>query len=229
MSEIIEAVGDAGVPDVNARLNGWILTLVSIVALGFAMIHPQLNARDLPGVLREMTAGAAFNGWVHGILIALYVVLLGSYYGLSRRLGLERPAVALGMTAFALGTFAMFGAAVINGFALALFSSRYVDIRPDQIAAVGASFNLAGSIAMIWAAVGAVAWAGGIASWSLRLLAFPGGNRIIGGAGLLIGTGTIFLLVSGLLALDVHGFLAIVASQTAWTMAVGAQLIRGRL
>lgn len=219
----------ANVPDGAAKQLGWIMVLASILALGFAMIHPQLSARDLPGVLREMAAGAAFNGWVHGILIALYVILAAAFYGLSRRLGLDRPAVALGMISYAFGAMAMAGAAVINGFALGLFASRYADIRPEQFAAVGASFNLAGSIAMIWAAVGAVALAAAVAAWSLRLAVSAGTNRAIGLSGLVIGLGAIVLLVSGQLILDVHGFLALVASQTAWTVAVGVQLIRGRL
>jgi hypothetical protein len=43
--------------------------------------------------------------------------------------------------------------------------------------------------------------------------------------GLLIGIGTIGLLATGALILDLHGFLAVVASQTVWTAAIGILLI----
>jgi hypothetical protein len=178
-----------------------------------------------------MVDGAVFNGWIHGSLMLSYLVLVSAFYLLSRRLGLGRPAVSLGMTAYAFGTFAMIAAAVINGFALALFASQYagVGVGADRAAAVGAAFNLAGSISAIWAAVGAAGWAVATLAWSLRLVALPVGNRIIGGFGILIGVATMAMLASGLLILDLHGFLAVVASQTAWSVAVGVQLIRGRL
>ncbi len=216
-------------PQDDARLFGWTLVVASLLALAFAMIHPQLTARDLPGVLRQMADGARFNGWVHGILMALYIVLVGGFTGLSRKLGWARPEVAVATAAYALGALAMMGAAVINGFALSRFAVRYLDIGPDQTAAVAASINMAGSIAGIWAGVGAAATSGAVLAWSLRLIRLPGAARGVGALGILIGIATIGLLAARTLILDLHGFLALVGSQTIWTVAVGVLLIRRRL
>ena len=213
----------------EARAFGWMLAGGAVLTLAFAFIHPQIRSHDLAGVLREMAAGAAFNGAVHGTLLALYMVLVAGFYGLSRRLGLGRPAVALGMTFYVAGAVAFIGAAVINGFALATFAGRYGDIAPDQVAAVSAAFNLAGSIAATWAILGAAATSAAIAAWSLALVGKGGAERIIGGLGLLLGLATIVLVVTGTLLLDVHGFLLLVASQSLWTIAVGVQMIRGRI
>lgn len=213
----------------DERIYGWMLIGASLLAVGLAMMHPQLRSHDLAGVLREMAAGARFNGWVHGVLMALNIVLVAGFAGLSRRLGAGRPEVTLGMAAYAIGAMAMMGAAVINGFALATFAGRYGEVGPDQAAALGAAFNLAGSIGAAWAAVGAAATSGAILAWSLRLAALPGAARAVGALGILIGLAAIVMLASGLLILDVHGFLILVAAQTAWTLAVGVLLIRNRL
>ena len=223
---MVEVQEDVSVPTDDTRLFGWLLAIASVLALVFAMMHPQLTARDLPGVLRQMADGARFNGWVHGILMALYVLVFAGLTGLSQRLGWRRPEIAVATIAYALGAFAMIAAAVINGFALAQFSARYLEIRPDQMIPVATAFNLAGSIAGIWAGVGAVATSAAVFAWSLRLIRLPGAAKGVGVLGILIGLGMTGLLVTGGLILDVHGFLAVVGSQTIWSVAVGILLVR---
>jgi len=214
----------------DARIFGWMLAGAALLSTGFAMIHPHLSSHDLDHVLPEMVAGATFNGWVHGSLLALMLVLVAGFFGLSLRLGIGRPAVALAMTAYLLGSLAMAGAAVINGFALGIFAGRYDGaVRPDQVAAVSASFNMAGSIAATWAGIGAVAMSAALALWSLRLVALGGVQRVLGALGLVLGIATAAMLVTGTLILNVHGFLLLVFSQSLWTVAVGVQLARGRI
>jgi hypothetical protein len=208
---------------------GWMLVVAAGLSLAFAMVHPQVHGHDLAGVLAQLRAGALFNSWVHGLLMALGVVLVAGFAGLSRRLGFGRPEVMLGFTAYAMGTMAMMGAAVINGFALSIFAGRYDAGVAGQEAALGAAFNIAGSVAATWAGVGAAGMSGGILAWSLRLIAIPGAARMIGAGGILLGLATIALLVAGVLILNVHGFLLLVLSQTIWTIAVGVLLIRRRL
>lgn len=216
-------------PAGNPRTIGWILIVSAILAVGFAMIHPQLTAHELTAVLRQMEAGAVFNGWVHGILMALYVVLVSGYLGFSRHLGLHKPLISLAMLAYGFGAVAMMGAAVINGFALGLFAERYTHIRPDQLNAVAASINAMGSISGTWAGVGAVASSMAILLWSVELLQLRGAWRATGAIGIGIGAITSIMLMSGTLILDVHGFLLLVLSQSIWTIAIGFQLLRGML
>lgn len=211
----------------NARTIGWILIASAILSLGFAMIHPQLTAHELTAVLKQMIAGAVFNGWVHGILIALYVVLLSGLIGLSRLLGLHRPLVSLAAVAYGVGTIAMTGAAVINGFALSLFAGRYPAVKPEQASAVAASINAMSSISGTWAGIGAVASSMAILVWSLELLRLGGGWRVTGAIGIAIGAAASILLVSGTLILNVHGFMLLVFSQAVWTVAVGCLLLGG--
>lgn len=213
----------------TARIYGMILVAAATLSVAFAMIHPSLHAHNLAEALQQLVAGAWFNGWVHGILIALAMILVAGFTGLSRQLGFDRPLVAAAMTAYAFGTVAMMGAAVVNGFATSMLAGRYVDATPDQLAGVGPAINAMGSMAATWAGIGAVASSAAILCWSLRLLAFPGAARVIGGLGILLGLATAAMLVAGILILNVHGFLLLVLSQAIWTIAVGTLLIRGRL
>src|SRR4051812_20441625 len=210
----------------EATFYGWILLIGPILATGFAFVHPQLNSHDLTSVMSELAAGATFNGWVHGALIALYLCIATGFVGLSRRLGFERPAATAGLVFYSAGTLAMMGAAVINGFALGIFAGRYPDFGPDKAAALASSINMAGSIAAVWAGIGAVATSAAILAWSWLLVTRAGGLRIIGGAGLALGLATIAMLVSGTLILNVHGFILLVVSQAAWSIAIGLALVR---
>lgn len=211
----------------DSRTTGWILIVSAILSVGFAMIHPQLTAHELTAVLRQMVAGAVFNGWVHGILMSLYVILVSGYLGFSRHLDLHKPLVSLAMVAYGFGAMAMMGAAVINGFALSLFAERYTGIRPDQMNAVAASINAMGSISGTWAGVGAVASSMAILLWSLELLRLRAGWRVTGAIGVSIGAATSIMLMTGTLILNVHGFLLLVLSQSIWTVAIGFQLLGG--
>ena len=205
---------------------GWILIVAPILATGFAMIHPSLNTHEITSVLNNLNAGATFNGWVHGSLIGLYMILVAGFYGFSRHLGLERPLVVMALVAYTFGAFAMLGAAVVNGFALSLFAERYAGAQPDQFIAIKASINALGSISETWAGIGAVASSAAIALWSVALLLQAVQSRAIGTFGVLLGIATAAMLVTGTLILNVHGFLLLVISQAAWTIGVGFQLLR---
>jgi hypothetical protein len=223
------ATEDASEWRTEARAYGWLLVVGSILATCFAFAHPHLSSRELAPVIRELAAGATFNGWIHGSLIALYLCVATGFVGLTRRLGFERPAATAGLVFYVAGTLAMMGAAVINGFALGLFAGRYSSVTPDKVAALGSSINMAGSISAVWAGIGAVGTSAAILAWSSLLVRRSGGLRVIGGAGILLGLATIAMLVSGTLILDVHGFLLLVVSQALWTVAVGLALAHGQI
>lgn len=213
----------------EAKAYGWLLIIASILAMGFAFAHPQLSSRQLAGVMHELAAGATFNGWIHGVLIALYLCIAVGFAGLARRLGPERPAATAGLVFYIAGTLAMISAAVINGFALGIFAGRYPNLGADQTAALASSINMVGSISGVWAGIGAVGTSAAILAWSSLLVRRRGGVRWIGGGGIALGLATIGMLVSGTLILNVHGFLLLVVSQAVWTIAIGAALVRDQI
>ncbi len=218
--------GFGGTSDIHLSLYGWILIVGAILTIGFAMIHPHITAHQVADVLKQMAAGAVFNGWVHGILMALYLVLVSGFMSFSRSIGFDKPLVSLAMIAYGVGAFAMLGAATINGFAFGMFAERYATIRPDQFNSVAASLNVLGSLSGIWAIVGAVASSLAILLWSADLMRLRSAWRLIGLAGIVIGMATSAMIIAGSMILDVHGFRLLVLFQSIWTVAVGVQMVR---
>lgn len=214
---------------VDARAYGWVLVLASSAATLFAFAHPQLSSRQLATVMHELVDKQMVTAWVHGLLIAAYLTLIAGFYGLTRTLGLRRPENVMGLVFYGAGTIAMISAAVINGFALAVFAGRHLNVAPQDVVAISAAFNIAGSIAVVWAGIGAVALSAAILAWSSSLVRAGGTPRLAGLFGLLIAAATMVLLITGTLVLDVHGFLLLVVSQAAWTIWVGVLMIRGAL
>jgi hypothetical protein len=215
--------------DRDTRAYGWLLVFASAGAIMLSMAHPRPDGHALGETLQHLAAGAAFNGWVHGALMALELVLVAGHLGLSRRLGLDRPVVTSAMVAYAFGAMAMMGAAVINGFAAAVFAGRYAMLAPDQVEPVRAALAAIGSIARCWATIAAVASSGAILLWSIALVALRGACRAIGLAGMLLGIATAALLIAGMLVMNVHGLIMLVLTQAIWAIAVGVQMTRGAI
>lgn len=208
---------------------GWILIIGSVLATGFAFVHPQVTGHELGEVFAEMTAAARFNGWVHGTLTALYLCLIGGFVGFTLKLGASRPANVIALIFYAAGAWSLISAAVINGFALAMFAGQHPDVSPQAVLPFSSAFNMAGSIAAVWSGIGVAATSAAILLWSTSLLPMKGILRVIAAFGLLVGVATILMLITGTLILNVHGFLLVVVSQAVWTIAVGAALIQGRI
>lgn len=69
----------------------------------------------------------------------------------------------------------------------------------------------------------------GVLLWSLVMTLRDGGTRLIGACGLFIGTAVPAVLISGHLAMTLHGTGAFLLAQVAWTIATATQLIRGQI
>jgi hypothetical protein len=215
--------------DSDARIHGRMLMAGAIASTLLAAAHPLPHGHGLAEALRSLADGATFNGWIHGLLLALYLPIGAGLLGLSRRLGLDRPVVALAMIAYGAGAIAFTGAAAINGFAAGLFAARYPTPTPDQIEPVRAALAALGSIARAWAAIGAIAGTAAILFWSIALLGIGGAGRRIGMVGLPVAVVAIVLLASGVPTMNVHGLILLVLLQSLWTVAVGVQMAKGAM
>lgn len=224
MNHLSKAAEQMPLKDVS-KWYGQLLIGAPILATIFAFFHPQITSHDFNVVMRELVQAATFNGWIHGTLIALYFVNLAGFSGWACRLGISRPTVVLGLVFYAVGAMAFTSAAVINGFALAMFAERIPNVRPDDITALAGSFNMAASIAAVWAAAGVAATSGAILAWSVCMIGHRTTERAIGLGGIVIAVGTLAVLISGSMVLDVHGFLLMTVAQAVWTIAVGATMV----
>jgi len=191
----------------GTRTAGWAL-VGAAAAAGLAMSHHPTRLDQ-----------GALSGAVHGVLIALSVTIAYGFLHWSRLRGLDRPAVAAGLVAYAVALFGGVGAATINGFVLPAF--------PHGHGAGGEAHQLAGAANQALAYLGAVATGLAYALWSLDLLR-PGGTRVeklVGAAGLVAAAVPLALLAAGVLRMNMTGALAVYAVQWAWMATIGLLML----
>lgn len=121
----------------------------------------------------------------------------------------------------------MLGAATVSGFVAPGLAERYAQATPQEMEAAAPIFRFGFEVNQALAKIGATAQSVGIFLWSWVLLLRAGAPkwvRAVGALGLAVGAFPVLGLVSGSLALDVHGMLAVVVAQAVWTIAIGAWL-----
>jgi hypothetical protein len=189
----------------GTRTAGWALVGAAAAAL-LAMSHHPTHLHE----------GALSRG-VHGALIALSVVIAYGFLHWSRLRGLDRPAVAAALVAYAVALFGGIGAATINGFVLPAFPHG----------AGGDVHQFAGAANQALSYLGAVATGAAYALWSVDLLRHGGARmeRMAGAAGLAAGLVPLALLAAGLVRMNVGGALIVYAVQWAWMALVGLLML----
>ncbi len=208
------------------RFSGWAILVGSSLSV-FAMArHPSTDASGTAERLAEMAGEAELSALVHGSLIALMLLVLVGLLGLAAVLGWRLGRVRLGVTAYSVGVLCMVGAALVSGFIVPGLASSYADGSPAELEAVVPVFSFCFRANQALAKIGVVAMSTGIFCWSLVLLERRSWARGIGILGLVVGTLPVVGLLSGRLALHVHGMLAVVAAQAVWSVCVGMWLIQ---
>ncbi|HYD12433.1 MAG TPA: hypothetical protein VEC11_06270 [Allosphingosinicella sp.] len=157
----------------------------------------------------------ALVGIVHGAMILFAAMLAFGFTHYARRRGLGRPAVLAGLVAFAIGTFASIGAAIVNGFAA------------PALAAEGAGHD---ALHILWAVNQALARLGVVAvgaaylCWSLDLWRQ---SKPVALLGLLAGGVPALLLAGGWIGMHLHAAILVYGAQFLWAILVGWLLLRG--
>jgi hypothetical protein len=215
-------------PNGVARSAGALLIAATTLEVVVMAHHPSVKTANLALAVEELRTMVALSAWVHGTLIAL---LLAGYYSFAQfahRRGLRRPLVLVGLISYTAGMLALIAAALIDGFV----TPRVV--LPTTILGLG-DMHVTAQILVLCsllnraaADLGAIAMSVGIAAWSLDLLRGAGLLRVTGVLGVLVGLIPAIALISGALALNVHGMLLVVILQAIWAIAVGILLVTSR-
>jgi hypothetical protein len=218
---------DAQLP--SGRTTGIVIGTGSILTVVFMAYHPTIHVHAADDFIAEINRVAFVNRIVHGVLIALVGVLVCGFSCLASRLGSSSGIVRAGLVAYIMGAIAMTTAATINGFVLADFVSVY-ESRSKESVQIMTHVVAYGSVAnRICSSMGVLGMSSAVALWSISLIGRPGALRVIGLLGCVAGTGPVLAMLAGYLQMDVHGMLAFVLVQTLWSLAIAAQLIRGRI
>src|SRR5579862_6173221 len=111
--------------DHDARLAGGVLVALALLSILAMAHHPTAGSHDSAALAAEIAEKSTLSRTVHGVLIAFMSVELWAFVVFCRRLGFERAAVSAGLVAYAIGTGAMIGAALISGFVVSDLGAHY--------------------------------------------------------------------------------------------------------
>ena len=218
----------SALPFSDMRTAGAIIVAASLLALLMMAHHPSGSTRDMAVFVEQVARVGALNRVVHGALIALLAALLFGFAEFSRVFGAGRRLVRAALVAYAIGTAADIGAATINGFAVGRVAAHYAGADTAALEQLRALLHLGWAMNQSLADLGEVARAIAIVLWSLAILRTRT-QLLLGASGVLVGGAIALALLGGWLTLDVHGMLLAVVCASAWNVALGVQLLRGRL
>ena len=190
--------------------------------------HPSVHAHDLATVLVQLQALSAVSAWVHGVLIALMLIVFFALTEFAWQRGITRPAIRAGLIAYAVGVVAMTGAALVDGFVTPRVAMLSPGVSATDLQVTAQLLKLCMLFNQALASLGAVAMSVGITAWSVDLMRGAGAERALGVFGVAIGLGSAGALILGALQLDLHGMMLVLLLQVIWTTGVGVLLLRTR-
>jgi hypothetical protein len=213
----------------SGRVAGALIAAASLLSVVLMAHHPSVATPNIADAVAELARQATLTRQVHGGLIVLLGVLGLGFIELSRRLGIDRRTVQGALVAYAVGSGAMIGAALISGFIVPGLGVTYVaapaaDLEPLRYVLVLCRL---GNRTLAGFAVSAMSAA--ILLWSIELLRAPRAAPIAGCLGVLVAVGPVALLAFGAMTLDVGGMTLVVVAQALWSLAVSVPLMRARL
>jgi hypothetical protein len=212
----------------SARAAGALLIGGSILEIAAMAHHPSVHAHDLATVLVQLQALSAVSAWVHGVLIALMLIVFFALTEFAWQRDITRPAIRAGLIAYAAGVVAMMGAALVDGFVTPRLATLAAGLGAADLSITAQLLHLCLLFNQALARLGAVAMSVGIAAWSVDLVRGARAERALGVFGVAIGLGSAGALILGALQLDVHGMMLVLLLQVIWTTGVGVLLLRTR-
>lgn len=217
---------------VNEQSGGHAGRLAGVVLIGAPLLeilamahHPSVHAHGAVAAVAQVSAMSHLAGVVHGVLIALMVLILLGLLELSVRRGLSRPLVRAGLATYGLGVIAMAAAALVSGFVAANVAQQpaLTSASPETTLAF---LSFAMLFNQAFARCGALLMSAGIVAWSLDLAHGTTAQRALGYFGIVSGIGCALALMAGVLHLDVAGMTAVTVIQAIWTVGAGTVLLR---
>jgi hypothetical protein len=209
---------------------GAAIILSSVIAIAAISHHPSAG-RTHDGAVLLARIVAARDGLhaVHAVAILAAGGLLFGFLVFSLRRGIRDDAVLAGLVSYAIGTGAIIGAALIDGFLVPGLGARYATGSPAQIAVAVQLLWACGSAIQVLTKLWLFASSLAVIAWSIGMLR---GTALVRGLG-------IFGLAASVLVIGLGGFggsisphtfvAGIILGQTLWSVVVGTLMVRGEL
>lgn len=211
------------------RVAGAVLVLASVASVFLMAHHPTVSGHGIADAMAETSAKARTAQVVHGGLIVTMGALMFGFLEVCSRLGLHLRSVRAALIAYFAGSGAMLGATLISGFLIPSVVARYEGQQGDALEPLRHLLILASLGNRTLANFGVAAMSAAILLWSLTIARRPHRSRVLSALGLLVSTTPPAALLASAMRLDVHGMSIVVAAQSLWNIAMGAQVLRRKL
>lgn len=205
------------------RPAGIALIAGSLVGLVVMALHP--TGRDLfhsghfESVLQLSTA-------VHLLALGSTPLMFLGALGLSRRLSFASNLVIAALAFYAFSLIAVMNAAIMSGLVNSSVARMMSTATPPESDTWSVLFHYTGHLNQSYALVYVVGSSLAIFLWSLFMARTAVLSRGIGIYGCIIAPITALAVLAGHVRLDVHGFGAIILTQSIWFILVGQNLCR---
>lgn len=208
-----------------ARIAGATMIFAAFATLIAVSHHPVIKTHHGPAVFAEIAQISTAAQVMHASVIALALVLVFAAIVLSRQLQMRTPAVAA-LTAYAFGSLAWTGAALVDGFFTPAIGARYLHAPADAVQSGIALLVLCGAAIQILSKTGLIATSAAILLWSAALL--PRGREAVAVA--ITGIVSVAFQAAVLAftgpSITAHTIPLIVGGQALWYLAAGIWLTR---
>jgi hypothetical protein len=208
---------------------GLILLIATVLEIFTMAHHPTVHIPDVVQALQQISKLSSLSAWVHGVLMALMLVIAFAFSEFAMRRGIARPIIRAGAIAYGAGILVMLGAAMVSGFIVADLASSLPHANAVDLQISTQLLILCRVLNQSCASFGAVAMSAGIALWSIDLLRDAGARRAICLLGLALSLLPAIALILGLIHLDVHGMMLVLLLQSVWNVAVAIALMRSTI
>jgi hypothetical protein len=163
---------------------------------------------------------------VHALAIAAAPVAFYGGWVLTRRLSAESALPELALAFYGVSIVATLLAATASGLLMPGLMADAAALQGAERAAADAVMHYNFAVNQAFAKVLVAASSIAIGTWSVEIARTGRMRRAAGILGCVVAIATLLALFSGHLALDVHGFGAVVLGQAIWLVLVGAELRR---
>jgi hypothetical protein len=196
----------------------------SLATLALLANHPAAGAHTFADLIKAEARDQVAAGLVHGGFIVTLSVLIVCFVFLARALGMARVAIVAGLVAFCVGSGALMGSMVLDGFAIPAIAVRFSGSDADGLTQAQTLFILCGTLIRFLMPMGLLFQGVAMLSWSSVIVASRGWCRAAGVFGLAGGILLIGALLAPLPRLREHVLLGAIVVLAVWYLALAGVL-----
>jgi len=210
----------------RTRAAGIAIAAATIISTIFVAMDRSGGGANPLEILKGIAGLLVLKEVVHGVAIASVCGYAFGYSTLARRLGLHRPLVLAGLSAYLLGCVAMIGATILDGFVTPHIATEAITGSPEVVNFAYRLIYFIGTVLNDLAKLGWVLQAAGTLAWSVVLLHKSGFSRAIGVIGFLSSGLVVALIAGSETNMSMTSLLSVLFAQLIWNLAAAAMLLR---